>query len=58
MKKTAIAVAVLVLAASMVLPIERSVNASAGKPVAIDRNLSADGWPIPPIPPKTAAGTS
>jgi len=57
-KKTAIAVAVLVLAALMVLPIERSVNLSAGKPVAIDRNLSADGWPIPPLPPKTVAGVS
>ena len=58
MKKTAIAVAVLVLAALMVLPIERSVNLSAGKPVSIDRNLSADGWPIPPLPPKTVAGVS
>jgi len=51
-KKTAIAVAALVLAVSMVLPIARSVYLSAGKPVAIDRNLSADGWPIPPLPPK------
>ncbi len=60
MKKTAIAVAVLVLAALMVLPVERSVNVSAGKPVTIDRALSADGWPIPPFPPKQssiAAGT-
>src|SRR6266853_2034652 len=51
-KKTAIAVAVLVLAALMVLTVERSVNLSAGKPVTIDRALSADGGPIPPFPPK------
>ncbi len=53
MKKTAVVVAVLVLAVSMLLPIVRSVNLSAGKPVRIDRNLSADGWPIPPFPPKS-----
>src|SRR5260370_22275069 len=53
LKKATIAVAVLVLAVSMVLPVVRSVNLSAGKPVRIDRNLSADGWPIPPFPPKS-----
>jgi len=53
LKKTAVVVAVLVLAVSMLLPIVRSVNLSAGKPVRIDRNLSADGWPIPPFPPKS-----
>jgi hypothetical protein len=52
MKKAAVAVAVLVFAALMVLPIVRSVNLSAGKPVAIDRTLSANGWLEPPFPPK------
>src|SRR6266446_9936920 len=50
-KKIAIAVAVLVLAALMVLPIVRSVNLSAGKPITSDRILTADGSPIPPLPP-------
>ncbi len=48
MKKTAIAVAVVALAVLMVLPIMRSVNLSAGKPVTSDRTLIADGWPMPP----------
>lgn len=52
MKKTAIVVAISVLAVLMVLPIVRSVNLSAGKPITIDRTLSADGWPQPPLPPK------
>ena len=51
MKKTAIAVAVLALAISMVLPVVRSVNLSAGKLITIDRTLIADGWPMPPFPP-------
>jgi len=51
LKKTALVVAVFVFAILMVLPIMRSVNLSAGKPVTIDRTLSADGWPIPPYPP-------
>ena len=55
MKKTAIAVAVLVLAALMVRPIERSVNLPAGKPVRIDRVLSAAGWTIPPFPLKQSS---
>ena len=53
MKKTALAVAASVLAVLMVLPIVRSVNLSAGKPVTIDRMQYADGSPLPPpIPPK------
>ncbi len=47
MKKTAIVVAVSVLAVLMVLPVVRSVNLSAGKPITNDRTLSADGWPLP-----------
>ena len=60
MKKAAIAVAVLALAILMVLPVVRSVNLSAGKSITIDRTLSADGWPQPPLPPKQSlidAGT-
>jgi hypothetical protein len=52
LKKTAIAVAVFLLAVLMVLPVVRSVNLSAGKSVTIDRVLIADGSPIPPYPPK------
>lgn len=51
MKKTTIAVAVLILVVSMVLPVVPSVNLPAGKCVPIDRTLTADGWPIPPYPP-------
>jgi len=52
LKKTTLAVAVSVLAVLMVLPIVRSVNLSAVKPVTVDRTLRADGWPLPPpIPP-------
>lgn len=51
MKKTVLAIAVSVLAVSMVTPIARFVNLSAGKPVAIDRIQYADGWPMPPKPP-------
>jgi hypothetical protein len=53
LKKTSLAVAVSVLAVLMVLPIVRSVNLSAGKPVTIDRTLRADGSPQPPFPPKS-----
>jgi hypothetical protein len=52
LKKTAIAVAVFILAILMVLPVMRSVNLSAGKPITIDSTLIADGWPMPPLPPK------
>jgi hypothetical protein len=53
MKKAAIAVAVLALAVLMVLPVVRSVNLSAGKPVTVDRTPYADGSPLPPpLPPK------
>ena len=52
MKKTSLAVAVSVLAVLMVLPVVRSVNRSAGKPVTIDQTLRADGSPQPPLPPK------
>src|SRR5437899_9791341 len=55
LKKTAIAVAVFVLAVSMVLPVVRSVNLSAGKPITIDHPQMADGWPQPPLPPKPGA---
>ena len=55
LKKTAIAVAVLLLAVSMVLPVVRSVNLSAGKPNTIDHPQMADGWPQPPLPPKPGA---
>ena len=58
MKKTALVVAVFVFAILMVLPVMRSVNLSAGKPVTIDRALSADGWPIPPYPPTTHSSDS
>ncbi len=58
MKKTAIAVAVLLLAVSMVLPVVRSVNLSAGKCVTLDRTLIADGSPIPPYPPTLEADGS
>jgi len=51
MKKVAVAVAVFVFAALMVLPVMRSVNLPAGKPVATDHTLTADGWPEPPFPP-------
>ena len=54
MKKTVIAVTVLLLAALMVLPVMRSVNLSAGKYFTIDRTLTADGWPQPPLPPTSA----
>src|SRR5438477_10268491 len=47
--------AVAALAVSMVLPVMRSVNLSAGKPATIDRTLTADGWPLPPGPPRTDA---
>jgi hypothetical protein len=52
LKKTALAVAVSVFAVLMVLPVVRSVNLTAGKPVTIDHVLYADGWPMPPLPPK------
>jgi len=52
LKKTALAVAVSFLAVLMVLPVMRSVNLSAGKPVALDRTQFADGSPMPPFPPK------
>jgi len=55
MKKAALAVAVSVGAVLMLLPVVRSVNLPAGKPVAIDRSLSADGWPIPPFPPTASS---
>src|SRR5258708_36193051 len=51
LKKAAVAVTVLALAVLMVLPVVRSVNLSAGKPVTIDHTLSAHGSPIPPFPP-------
>jgi hypothetical protein len=57
LKKTTLAVAVSVLAFLMVLPIVRSVNLTAGKPVTIDRTLRADGWPLPPPIPPSLAGT-
>ncbi len=47
MKKAALVVAVSVFTILMVLPVARSVNLSAGKPVTIDRTMYADGWPIP-----------
>jgi hypothetical protein len=55
LKKAALVVAVFAFAVLMVLPVTRSVNLSAGKPVTIDRTLSADGSPIPPFPPKPFA---
>jgi len=55
MRQKAFAVAVLVLAVLMVAPIVRSVNLSAGKPVLIDGTQFADGWPMPPLPPKPPA---
>jgi hypothetical protein len=56
LKKTTLAVAVSVLAFLMVLPVMRSVNLSAGKPVTIDRTQFADGGPLPPpIPSKPAS---
>jgi hypothetical protein len=54
LKKTAIAVAVLLMAVSMVLPVVRFVNLAAGKCVTIDRTMTADGWPQPPLPPTSA----
>jgi hypothetical protein len=48
LKKTALAVAISFFAVLMVLPVVRSVNLSAGKPVTIDRALYADGAPLPP----------
>jgi len=58
LKKTAIAVAVLLLVVSMVLPVVRSVNLSAGKCVTLDRTLIADGSPIQPYPPTLVADGS
>jgi hypothetical protein len=55
LKKAAIAVAALLLAVSMVLPVVRSVNLSAGKYITIDQTLVADGWPLPPYPPTLVA---
>jgi hypothetical protein len=55
LKKAAIAVAALLLAVSMVLPVMRSVNLSAGKYITIDQTLVADGWPLPPYPPTLVA---
>ena len=55
MKKAAVAVAVFVFAALMVLPVVRSVNLSAGKPITIDRMMNADGWPQPPFPPQSSS---
>jgi hypothetical protein len=53
LKKPAFAVAVSLLAVLIVLPVVRSVNLSAGKPITIDRIQYADGSPLPPpIPPK------
>src|SRR5260370_2546001 len=53
LKKIVLAVAVSVLAISMVLPVVRSVNVSAGKLVTIHHTLYADCAPLPPpIPPK------
>jgi len=53
LKKTALAVAVSLLAVSMVLPVVRSVNLSAGKYITIDRTQYSDTSPLPPpIPPK------
>ena len=52
MKRTVLVVSVSILAVSMVLPIMRSVNLSAGKSVTIDRTLRADGWPLP-LPPQS-----
>jgi hypothetical protein len=53
LKKTALAVVFSVLAVLIVLPVVRSVNLSAGKPISIDRFTFADGSPMPPpIPPK------
>jgi hypothetical protein len=54
LKKAALAVAVFVFAVLMVLPVMRSVNPLAGKPVISDRTLVADGWPSPPFPPRSA----
>src|SRR6266851_3382141 len=53
LKKIAIAVAVSVLAVLIILPVMGSVNLSAGKPVTIDRTLSADGGPLPPPIPQS-----
>jgi hypothetical protein len=59
LKKTALAVAVFALAVLIVLPVMRSVNLSAGKPVTIDRTQYADGSPMPPpIPPKPPSITA
>jgi hypothetical protein len=55
LKKIVTIVAVSALAVSMVLPVVRSVNVSAGKPATIDRTLTADGWPLPPGPPRIDA---
>jgi hypothetical protein len=54
LKKTALAAAAFAIAVLMLLPVVRSVNLSASKPVTIDRSLSADGWPIPPFPPEAS----
>jgi hypothetical protein len=54
LKKTALAVAVSVLAVLIVLPVVGSVNLSAGKSITIDRTQFADGSPLPPpIPPSS-----
>jgi hypothetical protein len=58
LKKTSLAVAVSVLAVLMVLPVVRSVNLSAGKPVTIDQTLRADGSPQPPFPPSSSMTAS
>ena len=56
LKKLTIVLAVSALAVVMVLPVVRSVNLSAGKPITTDKTLSADGWPQPPLPPPPGGG--
>jgi len=52
LKKTALAVAVSLLAVLIVLPVMRSVNLSAGKYITIDRSQYSDTSPLPPPIPK------
>ena len=52
MKKIAVLAALSLLALLIVLPITSSVNETVSNPVLYNGTLRADGYPIPPLPPK------
>ena len=42
------------LTPSIVLPVLRSVNHSAGNSIPDNDIIRVDGWPLPPLPPRIA----